>query len=78
MADFEDLVRTEAYLLWEREGCPQGQHDRHWIMAVERVQSRLALKASETPVIPLPLKRVVLSARAKRKPQENVPFRVSA
>ena len=69
MADIDDLVRTEAYLIWESEGYPDGQHDRHWIMALERVQSRAAVKP-EAPVIPLPLKRVMLSARLKRKPQD--------
>lgn len=77
MADFYDMVRTEAYLIWEAEGRPDGQHDRHWLAALERVRERMAPKAG-APVIPLPLKRVVLSARARRRPQAAAPLRASA
>jgi hypothetical protein len=77
MADFDDLVRTEAYLIWESEGRPQGQHDQHWLMAVERVKSRLSEK-NHAPVIPLPLKRVMLSARFKRAAHQGAPMRASA
>ncbi|SMC73260.1 DUF2934 domain-containing protein [Rhizobium sp. RU36D] len=66
MSNFDELVSKEAYLIWQSEGCPSGQHDRHWAMAVERVQARA--KAARAPVIPLSIKRVVLSARPKRKP----------
>lgn len=77
MADFDDLVRTEAYLIWESEGYPHGQHDRHWQLAVERVRARLPVK-TETPIIPLPVKRMVLTSRLRRKPQDAAPFRASA
>lgn len=74
MADFEDLVRTEAYLIWEAEGRPDGQHDRHWQMACERVAERTPVKV-EAPVVPLRLKRVGLSARPKRRPQAEETLR---
>lgn len=77
MADFDDLVRTEAYLIWEAEGRPHGQHDCHWQAALARVRERMTVKAA-APVIPLPLERVVLSARMKRKPQDAVGLRASA
>jgi hypothetical protein len=68
MSDFEDLVKTEAYLIWQSEGCPVGQQDRHWAMAVERVRARTQM--AKAPIIPLRIKRVVLSARPKRKPSQ--------
>lgn len=77
MADFNELVRTEAYLIWQAEGCPNGQHEHHWLMAVERVRSRVMIEP-HSPVIPLSLKRVMLSARSKRKPGEEIRFRASA
>jgi hypothetical protein len=77
MADFDDLVRTEAYLIWESEGRPHGQDARHWEMATERVQSRMPVKTG-TPIVPLPLQRVALLARSKRKPQPAEIFRASA
>lgn len=70
MSDFNEQVRTEAYLIWQSEGCPTGQQDRHWAMAIERVKSRT--KAARAPVIPLSIKRVVLSARPKRKTGQPV------
>lgn len=78
MADFDDLVRTEAYLIWEAEGRPDGQHDRHWAMACERVEARRTVEAFEAPVIPLPLKRVILSVRMKPKQRGTGPLRASA
>ena len=29
----EDKIRERAYLIWEREGRPHGQHDQHWNQA---------------------------------------------
>lgn len=31
-----DRIRTEAYLIWLREGCPDGRHLDHWLEA-ERI-----------------------------------------
>lgn len=71
MVDFEDLVRSEAYRIWETEGCPDGQHDCHWQMAAERVREARSPVRAEAPVVPIPLKRVALSAR-RGKPQPSV------
>ena len=65
MANFEDLVRNEAYLIWHAEGCPAGQDARHWALAAERVRARMT--PVKAPVIPLPLKRIMLSVRPKAK-----------
>lgn len=77
MNDFDEMVRAEAYLIWHSEGCPDGQHERHWWLANERVRSQLVVKA-QAPIIPLSLKRVVLSTRLKRKPREESRLRASA
>lgn len=29
----EQRIRELAYQIWETEGCPDGQRDRHWEMA---------------------------------------------
>ena len=29
----EDEIRIRAYLIWEREGCPQGKGAEHWLQA---------------------------------------------
>ena len=33
MADTEQLIRETAYRLWEEDGRPFGQAERHWEMA---------------------------------------------
>lgn len=65
MVDFEELVRTEAYLIWEMEGCPHGQDTRHWQMALSRVQSRMqqSMERPRSIVAPMTLKRVTLAVR---------------
>ncbi|PLU57684.1 hypothetical protein BMJ22_33635 [Sinorhizobium medicae] len=29
----EELIRRRAYVIWEQEGRPDGQHERHWEQA---------------------------------------------
>jgi len=38
MNDKEARLREIAYLIWEKEGRPPGQADRHWRMAQSAVQ----------------------------------------
>jgi len=51
----EDLVRQAAYALWEKEGRPQGQADRHWLLALDLVAT--------TPTKPAKKKRGAAKAR---------------
>lgn len=39
--DQEDSIRERAHQIWEREGRPEGAHDRHW------EEARLELEAEE-------------------------------
>lgn len=39
----EEQIRERAYQIWEMEGRPDGDHERHWQQATEE------LKAGETP-----------------------------
>ena len=34
----EDRIRAKAYVLWEQEGRPDGEHDRHWREAVQSLE----------------------------------------
>jgi hypothetical protein len=34
----EENLRELAYRIWEAEGCPPGQAERHWQMALEQAQ----------------------------------------
>jgi hypothetical protein len=38
----EDRIRHRAYLIWEREGRPQGWHLRHWYLAIEEMEKEAA------------------------------------
>ncbi|MCD2177895.1 DUF2934 domain-containing protein [Rhizobium sp. C1] len=31
----EEYIRERAYQIWEKEGRPDGHHDRHWQQAAE-------------------------------------------
>jgi hypothetical protein len=80
MVNFEDLVRNEAYLIWESEGRPQGEDCHHWLMALSRVQNRLQLikERTNTPVVPLSVKRVALLTRNRRQTETSSRLRASA
>ncbi|AGA10465.1 DUF2934 domain-containing protein [Sinorhizobium meliloti] len=34
----EELIRRRAYAIWEQEGRPDGQHQRHWEQAAREMQ----------------------------------------
>lgn len=38
--DLTEEVRREAYLLWQKEGCPPGHELDHWLAAQEIVRHR--------------------------------------
>jgi hypothetical protein len=69
MVDFEELVRTEAYFIWESAGRPDGQDREHWQMALSRVQVRIqeTLNRKTAVVVPLAVARVVLSCRKQKR-----------
>ncbi|MGD9478789.1 DUF2934 domain-containing protein [Shinella sp. G-2] len=77
MVDFEELVRTEAYHIWESAGRPDGCDREHWQMALLRVQVRMqeALNRKTAVVVPLSVSRVVLSSR-KQKRRDTSPNRI--
>jgi hypothetical protein len=36
-ADRHEKIRQRAYEIWEREGRPEGQHERHWHQALDEL-----------------------------------------
>ncbi|WP_085026280.1 DUF2934 domain-containing protein [Ensifer aridi] len=36
--DDEDRIRARAYEIWEREGRPDGGHERHWHQAKKELE----------------------------------------
>jgi len=39
MDDLDERIRQRAYQLWQEEGCPEGQADKHWERARESIDS---------------------------------------
>jgi hypothetical protein len=39
MTGKEQLIREAAYRIWEEEGHPTGDADRHWEMAARRIEA---------------------------------------
>lgn len=62
--DREELIRRRAYAIWEQEGRPDGQEQRHWEQAAREMQgqggsnpdgaTKAATKAVSTPKPPAP------------------------
>lgn len=44
----EELIRRRAYAIWEQEGRPDGQHQRHWEQAAREMQGP-EMQGPETP-----------------------------
>lgn len=40
MSTDEQRIREFAYQIWQSEGCPHGQEERHWEMACKLVQAQ--------------------------------------
>lgn len=37
MHDPDQTIREAAYLIWKREGCPEGRADEHWYRATAEI-----------------------------------------
>jgi hypothetical protein len=35
----EDEIRVRSYLIWEREGCPEGKAKEHWLLAKAELEA---------------------------------------
>jgi hypothetical protein len=49
MADKEQRIREAAYRIWEEEGYPEGQADRHWEIAAGRIGAADGAGAKPSP-----------------------------
>lgn len=54
MVDREQRIRERAYSIWEHEGRPDGQAERHWRMAERAVEEleegRVSVDATGVPL----------------------------
>ncbi len=57
----EEEIRTRSYLIWEREGRPEGKSEEHWLRAKAELDAefeakwRAASLEGETTTFVLPL-----------------------
>lgn len=47
--DPTEEIRHEAYLLWQKDGCPEGRELDHWLAAQEIVRHRRHLPHPPVP-----------------------------
>ncbi|MFU3248557.1 DUF2934 domain-containing protein [Pseudomonas paraeruginosa] len=60
MSADEKRIREFAYQIWESEGRPEGQAERHWAMARQLAEAEAAAPAPKKP-------------RARARPGEETP-----
>ena len=36
----ENAIREAAYFIWQNAGCPQGQDEKFWMMAIEQINGK--------------------------------------
>ncbi|WP_433887051.1 DUF2934 domain-containing protein [Pseudomonas vranovensis] len=65
----EKRIREFAYQIWESEGKPEGQEERHWAMARKLAEAE-ALAPKVTPRKPA---KAPPASSAKAKPASNAP-----
>jgi len=82
MTGKEQLIREAAYRIWEEEGHPTGDADRHWEMAARRIEAadgesaRSPLDSKATSPRP-ERRRSRLSNRRRRLPPRSANRRSS-
>lgn len=69
MANREQRVRERAYAIWEHEGRPEGQAERHWRMAEHAIEELQSGKVAIDPAgLPLTEKQTDESFDLGRSP----------
>jgi hypothetical protein len=65
--DRQERIRNRAHQIWQEEGQPAGQHERHWHQAVADVDQE---EAAGTSAAKKPAKKAAGAAKAKAAPKE--------
>jgi hypothetical protein len=43
----EEQIRVRSYLIWEREGCPEGKSEEHWLRAKAELETEFEARWRE-------------------------------
>ena len=59
----EQAIRERSYLIWEREGRPEGRNLEHWLLAEAeiRAEPKAAIAATRAKVMPAAASAPLLS-----------------
>lgn len=66
--DRQERIRNRAHQIWQQEGQPAGQHERHWHQAAADVDAEHATGTSS--VAKKPAKKTAGADKAKAAPKE--------
>ncbi|ESY63311.1 MULTISPECIES: DUF2934 domain-containing protein [Mesorhizobium] len=66
--DRQERIRNRAHQIWQQEGQPAGQHERHWHQAAADVDAEHATGTSS--VTKKPAKKAAGADKAKAAPKE--------
>jgi len=62
----EDAVQLRSYLIWEREGCPDGKELDHWRRAKQELQAEFHAGPFARRSMAFVMPRIPISARPKK------------
>lgn len=71
-SDRHERIRQRAHAIWEKEGRPQGVHDRHWHQATKDIDAEDAgapAKGSKAAVKPKAKEAAKPKAKEAAKPK---------
>lgn len=69
MSHDDKRIREFAYQIWESEGRPDGQHDRHWEMARKLAQAEALAPTKPAPKAARPKATAKPKPPAEKKPR---------
>ncbi|TGQ66644.1 MAG: DUF2934 domain-containing protein [Mesorhizobium sp.] len=66
--DRQERIRNRAHQIWQEEGQPAGQHERHWHQAAADVDREDS--GTKPPMAKKPSKTAAGAGKAKAEPKE--------
>ena len=66
--DRQDSVRERAYQLWEEQGHPEGQHERHWRDAEDELSDKTSVEDNNKAA-----EQIIESGDRSKSPKSPIP-----
>ncbi|MCD1610414.1 DUF2934 domain-containing protein [Stutzerimonas kunmingensis] len=70
MSSEEQRIREFAYQIWQSEGCPEGEDERHWAMARKLVEAEYGAADAKPASRPRKIATKPTDATPKAKPKD--------